>query len=80
MYVFTGLSNYTFTAVKTTVPLSTLITVGDSVLPGGGWSPAIDLYEPGTVNISAVPVPAAVWLFGSGLLGLVGISRRKKEA
>ena len=26
----------------------------------------------------AVPVPAAVWLFGSGLLGLVGIARRKK--
>jgi len=29
---------------------------------------------------SAVPVPAAVWLFGSGLLGLVGIARRKKKA
>jgi hypothetical protein len=28
--------------------------------------------------VSAVPVPAAVWLFGSGLLGLVGISRRRK--
>lgn len=27
---------------------------------------------------SPVPVPAAVWLFGSGLLGLVGIARRKK--
>jgi len=27
-----------------------------------------------------VPVPAAVWLFGSGLLGLVGIARRKKAA
>jgi len=26
---------------------------------------------------SAVPVPAAVWLFGSGLLGLIGIARRK---
>ena len=26
---------------------------------------------------TAVPVPAAVWLFGSGLLGLVGIARRK---
>ena len=24
-----------------------------------------------------VPVPAAIWLFGSGLLGLVGIARRK---
>ena len=28
--------------------------------------------------VSNVPVPAAVWLFGSGLLGLIGISRRKK--
>jgi hypothetical protein len=27
---------------------------------------------------TAVPVPPAVWLFGSGLLGLVGIARRKK--
>lgn len=26
----------------------------------------------------SVPVPAAVWLFGSGLLGLVGVARRKK--
>ena len=26
-----------------------------------------------------VPVPAAVWLFGSGLLGLVGIARRKRS-
>jgi hypothetical protein len=27
---------------------------------------------------AAVPVPAAVWLFGSGLLGLIGIARRKE--
>jgi hypothetical protein len=27
---------------------------------------------------AAVPVPAAAWLFGSGLLGLFGIARRKK--
>ena len=31
-----------------------------------------------TGTISAVPVPAAVWLFGSGLLGLAGMARRKK--
>lgn len=30
------------------------------------------------VTVSAVPVPAAVWLFGSGLLGLIGVVRRKK--
>jgi hypothetical protein len=29
-------------------------------------------------DVSSVPVPAAVWLFGSGLLGLIGIARRKK--
>ncbi len=30
-----------------------------------------------TVTISAVPVPAAVWLMGSGLLGLVAVARRR---
>ena len=28
-------------------------------------------------SVSAVPVPAAVWLFASGLLGLMGVARRK---
>jgi hypothetical protein len=31
------------------------------------------------VHTSEIPVPAAVWLFGSGLLGLTGLSRRKKS-
>lgn len=30
-----------------------------------------------SVSIPQVPVPAAVWLFGSGLLGLVGVARRR---
>jgi hypothetical protein len=29
------------------------------------------------VGVTAVPIPAAVWLFGSALLGLFGINRRK---
>ena len=32
----------------------------------------------GDVGVSAVPVPAAAWLFGSGLLGLIGVARRKQ--
>jgi len=39
------------------------------------WNLAAD----GSLTYGAViPVPAAVWLFGSGLLGLVGIARRRK--
>jgi len=29
-------------------------------------------------DVASVPLPAAAWLFGSGLLGLVGMARRKK--
>jgi len=31
-------------------------------------------------SAAVVPIPAAVWLFGSGLLGLIGVARRKKAA
>lgn len=34
-------------------------------------------YRVSNLGVSAVPVPAAVWLFGSGLLGLVAVARRK---
>jgi hypothetical protein len=30
-------------------------------------------------DVGAVPVPAAVWLFGSGLLGLVAVARRRMK-
>lgn len=30
-----------------------------------------------STTVSVVPVPATVWLFGSGLLGLIGVARRK---
>jgi hypothetical protein len=30
------------------------------------------------LELTAIPVPAAVWLFGSGLLGLIGVARRRK--
>ncbi|MCG7990062.1 MAG: hypothetical protein JAY99_13875 [Candidatus Thiodiazotropha lotti] len=31
------------------------------------------------LSVNPVPIPAAVWLFGSGLLGFIGISRRKRR-
>jgi hypothetical protein len=44
----------------------------------GFTSVAYNLHLEGTV--SNVPLPAAAWLLGAGLLGLLGISRRKKAS
>ena len=43
------------------------------ILATGGSVAGIDNYK-----ASVVPVPAAVWLFGSGLIGLIGIARRNR--
>ncbi len=39
------------------------------------------LWLPGSaeVSVGAVPVPAAFWLFGSGVLGLLGLAKRKNR-
>ena len=43
-------------------------------------------FSPDAVNIvwgltpTVVPVPAAVWLLGSGLLGLIGVARRRRAS
>lgn len=47
----------------------------DAGFSGSGTHFAMDNF-----TYSTVPVPAAVWLFGSGLLGIVGFSKRKITA
>ncbi len=58
---------------------SNYVLTYDAVVPSGGFAGvAYQLHLEGTVGAaSVIPVPAAVWLFGSGLLGLVGVARRK---
>jgi hypothetical protein len=34
----------------------------------------------GSISLAEVPVPAAAWLMGSGLMGLAGLSRRRKPS
>jgi hypothetical protein len=47
---------------------------------GKGASIEAAYYAGGSVPLpSAVPVPAAVWLFGSGLAGLLGLASRRKR-
>ncbi|MEJ1374111.1 MAG: hypothetical protein Q2484_15595 [Candidatus Sedimenticola sp. (ex Thyasira tokunagai)] len=33
-----------------------------------------------SIKVSSVPIPGAVWLFGTGLVGLIGLSRKKRAA
>ena len=51
---------------------TTTFTATDTLFNGEDFTIAQFIY------LTPVPVPAAAWLFGSGLLGLIGIARRKK--
>jgi len=45
----------------------------------GSGSVLSGLWDANSFTTTVVPVPAAVWLFGSGLIGLVGVARRKRN-
>ena len=54
--------------------------IGGSPMDNGpfiGFNFNFDMTTITVTNVSAVPAPAAVWLFGSGLIGLIGLARRK---
>jgi hypothetical protein len=56
---------------------TTLAGVGTDQFDGAFWNFASD----GTLSYNAaaaIPVPGAVWLLGSGLLGLAAVSRRRR--
>jgi len=63
-------------------------TLGTPMLDGAfpGWNASFNLRPGPTIFVEPpeppepIPVPAAIWLFGSGLVGLIGIARRKKQA
>jgi len=57
-------------AITSGVPYS--LTLLATLTMGAGSTASFD------AGLTEVPVPAAVWLFGSGLLGLFGFSSRKK--
>jgi hypothetical protein len=71
---------------NTTTTWDLVFTVGPSAALGdylidirvGVKGGRLDRTESFTVSL--VPIPAAVWLFGSGLLGLLAIARRRRNS
>lgn len=73
----TGISNLDITQYLVTGENLIAFSAQDNIRWGynhGMWA-QVDIE-----TVSAVPVPAAVWLFGSGLMGLVGIARRRNAS
>lgn len=64
-----------FDEIATGLQLRILIDKSDTNFWGVSLSQSMLTLNP----LNPVPVPAAVWLFGSALLGLAGFSRRKKN-
>jgi hypothetical protein len=56
--------------------MSVIVAFGLTDQTGVGFSGFVEQNE--AFPPSGIPIPAAVWLFGSGLVGLIGIARRKK--
>ena len=71
---FTTISGSTFTLAYM-VPNGTRLLFIPSSAPGS----LLAVQNGNVANLSAVPIPAAVWLFGSGLIGLIAVSRRKEK-
>jgi len=69
----------------TSVSKSWVLNPGLYTLDFGG-NPSFAIFQQGyhdfaaTLTTSPVPVPAAAYLFGSGLIGLAGLARRRKAA
>lgn len=76
------------TTLSITDQTTELLTMeGAGVLSGQGFEATIaswtyssqgsSSYSLSVTSLEAVPVPAAVWLFASGLVSLIGVARRK---
>lgn len=76
--------NFLYTSVR----YNTSSTGRDAiaVIDSSDGSVVTTFYTPGATGlhgvlyVAAVPVPAAIWLFGSGLLGLLGMTRSRRRS
>jgi len=81
-YIFDSIS-LTYTDINLAGVTGTFIyDINNAGMLAGAYTTTVGANKLGftatLTGINPVPIPPSVWLFGSGLLGLVGIARRKK--
>jgi len=87
-FIENGPESFLDSAIDGSTDLSFVAQAGEiySILLGGylgeDWNQQHDghVINITTSAVSAVPIPTAAWLMGSGLMGLASFSRRKKRA
>lgn len=61
------------------IPVGLLVAFEDRIIDGGPTTDYNDAkYVFTNVTASPVPVPGAIWLFGSAMLGFLGIGKKKR--
>jgi hypothetical protein len=81
----TGIMNFSLTNAGQVTPLfdglTTLVVGGTSSFVAAIGHLDNNVFVPDAAVPSLnTPIPAAMWLFGSALMGLVGVARRKSQA
>lgn len=69
-----GIANYSYDGLNFTLDYSWTSALNGGIALGSLGVTDYQLHLVGTA--APVPVPGAIWLLGSGLLGLLGVSRR----
>lgn len=67
--------SWVFTADDTLATLQ-FLSLTETLGLTEGWGAALDNVS--VLAVNPIPIPAAIWLFGTGLIGLIGFSKRRK--
>ena len=76
-YSVGGASTSNLNDISFTAEAGQIYTIALGGYRNGDWTSTLDGYR---LNVSQVPVPGAVWLFGSAIAGFMGLRRSKKLA
>lgn len=71
-----GWNNFSFTALSDFTDLKFIVSNDTDT----AFNSTLYIDNISSGSVSAVPVPAAVWLFGSGLVGLLGFNRKRSQS